>query len=301
MRFWSLLGAAALAGCAGEAAAPAAETVGTPAEAIAAARPADWREIPATDLLVFTLGDGRQVTVQLAPAFAPVHVDNIRRLARGGWWTGAAVYRVQDNYVAQWGRNESDRPFPAGVIAKPPAEYQRPVAGLQVTPLGSPDPYAFRAGFAEGWPVGVERDGTAALAHCYGAVGVGRDVAPDTGTGGELYAVIGHAPRHLDRNIAVVGRVIDGTNALSARPRGTETLGFYKERSSDVPIRTATLAADLPVGERPRWEMLDTGSPAFARYLRARANRRDSFFIRPAGGVDLCNAPVPVRRVGSGG
>lgn len=285
-----------MVGCA--AAQPVAITapVLTPTDAITAAAPDDWRAIPAEDLVLFTLGDGRVVTVQLAPAFAPVHVENIRRLARGGWWTGAAVYRVQDNYVAQWGRNESDRPFPAGVVAKPPAEYERPVAGLALTPLGSPDPYAARTGFADGWPVGIERDGTAALAHCYGAVGVGRDVAPDTGTGGELYAVIGHAPRHLDRNIAVVGRVIDGIDALAARPRGTEALGFYKERSSDVPIRSAALVADLPQASRPRWEVLGTATPSFARYLRARANRRDTFFIRPAGGVDLCNAPVPVRR-----
>ena len=64
------------------------------------------------------------------------------------------------------------------------------------------------------------------MPHCYGTVGDGRDLAPDTGTGGELYAVIGHGPRHLDRNIANVGRVIDGMAGLSARPRGTGNLGF---------------------------------------------------------------------------
>jgi peptidylprolyl isomerase len=48
--------------------------------------------------------------MQLAPDFAPVHVANIRALAKGGWWNGAAIYRVQDNYVAQWGNNESDKP-----------------------------------------------------------------------------------------------------------------------------------------------------------------------------------------------
>jgi peptidylprolyl isomerase len=40
---------------------------------------------------------------------------------------------------------------------------------------------------------------------------------------------------------------------------------------------------------------MDTGAPAFAAYVKARANRKDDFFIRPAGGVDLCNAPVPIR------
>ena len=62
--------------------------------------------------------------------------------------------------------------------------------------------------------------------------GSGEGLTPDTGTGGELYAVIGHSPRQLDRNIAVVGRVIEGIEQLSALPRGTEALGFYKEEAS---------------------------------------------------------------------
>ena len=137
--------------------------------------------------------------------------------------------------------------------------------------------------------------GTANLAHCYGYVGVGRDVSPDTGTGGELYAVIGHAPRHLDRNIALVGRVISGVERMSSLPRGTGTLGFYEQRSQDVGIASVQLASEMPAAKRPSFQHLDTNSPAFSDYIRARANRKDDFFIRPAGGVDLCNVNVPVR------
>ena len=277
------------------AAAPAAKPK-TPSEIVTAAPRADWKEISANDLLVFELRGGKKVVMQLAPDFAPVHVANIRALAKGGWWDGAKIYRVQDNYVAQWGNNESEKAFPAGVIAKPPAEYHRARKGLLITPLGSPDAYAPSAGFAGGWPVAYDlKVGTANLAHCYAMVGVGRDLSPDTGTGGELYAAIGHAPRHLDRNIAVVGRIIQGIDHLSSLPRGTEALGFYKERSSDVPIVGAKLAADLPQAERPRFEYL-TG-PSFRSYLHARKNRQDDFFIRPAGGADLCNVNVPVRPV----
>jgi peptidylprolyl isomerase len=127
-------------------------------------------------------------------------------------------------------------------------------------------------------------------------VGVGRDMAPDTGMGGELYAVIGHAPRHLDRNIALVGRVVEGIEQLSALPRGTETLGFYKTGTVARMIRSVRLASALPAAERPRFQVMRTGSASFGAYVRARANRRDAFFNVPAGGVDLCNAPVPVRR-----
>lgn len=138
---------------------------------------------------------------------------------------------------------------------------------------------------AEVWPT-----------HCYGMVGVGRNLSPDTGTGAELYTVIGHAPRHLDRNIALVGRVIEGIEHLSSLPRGTGALGFYEKEEERVPIlsvRLGNAAKDVPV-----FEYLGTESESFAAYADARANRRDPFFNVPAGGADICNIPVPVRRKG---
>jgi peptidylprolyl isomerase len=269
----------------------------TPNDIVAAAPASAWKAIPADDLMVMDLANGGRIVVQLAPAFAPVHVANIKALARGKYWDGATVYRVQDNYVAQWGLNESDKPWPAGVTPKPPAEYTRVLKGLSITRLGSPDPYAPGAGFADGWPVAYSaKEGWADLTHCYGSVGVGRDLSPDTGTGGELYAVIGHGPRQLDRNIALVGRVIDGIDRLSTLPRGTEALGFYKDKAQYAPIASIRIASDMPAGERPSYEVMDTASAAFAQYLKVRANRHDDFYIRPAGGVDLCNVQVPVRK-----
>ena len=268
----------------------------TPNDIVTAAPASAWKTISADDLLVLDLKSGGRVVVQLAPEFAPVHVANIQALARGKYWDGATIYRVQDNYVAQWGLNDSGKPWPPGVTAKPPAEYTRALKGLAVKPLGFADPYAPAAGFVDGWPVAYSpKAGWANLAHCYGSVGVGRDLSPDTGTGGELYAAI--APlRHLDRNIAVVGRVIDGIANLSSLPRGTEALGFYKDKSSYVPIASIRIASTILAAERPAYEYLDTASSTFAAYLRVRANRKDDFYIRPAGGVDLCNVNVPVRK-----
>jgi len=292
MRSWMLVaGAALLIG-----AAPKPKLL-TPNDIVAQSPASAWKTIPADDLLVMDLANGGRIVIQLAPAFAPVHVANIRALARGAYWNGATVYRVQDNYVAQWGLNESDKPWPKGVTAKPPAEYTRSLKGLAVRPLGSPDPYAPNAGFSDGWPVAYSaKSGWADLVHCYATVGVGRDLSPDTGTGGELYAVIGHAPRQLDRNIALVGRVIDGIDRLSSLPRGTEALGFYKDKAQYVPIASIRLASDIPAAERPSYEYMDTESATFSRYLRLRAHRHDDFYIRPANGVDLCNVQVPVRR-----
>src|SRR3954447_2739509 len=86
----------------------------TPNDIVGAAPAAAWKPIPADDLLLIDLAGGGRVVVQLAPAFAPVHVANIKALARSDYWTGASVYRLQDNYVAQWGKNDSDRPWPKG-------------------------------------------------------------------------------------------------------------------------------------------------------------------------------------------
>ena len=270
-----------------------------PFQVIADAPAEAWRTIDPDNLLIMDLGDGSQVAIELAPDFAPIHVANIRALARVGYWDGAAIYRVQDNYVAQWGVNESDKPLPAGVVKTPPAEYVRPLTGLDVRPLGYPDSYAPMVGHANSWPIGYDPEaGGAWMTHCYAMVGAGRDLSPDTGTGGELYAVIGHAPRHLDRNIATVGRVVDGIQHLTARPRGTGNLGFYEDRAQDIRIAKVRLAADIPAAERPAYEVLRSDHPAFSAYITGRANRGGDFFDVPTGGVDLCNAPVPVRKRG---
>jgi peptidylprolyl isomerase len=270
-----------------------------PNEAVSQAPAEAWRPVEPENLLVIELKEGGRVVVELAPDFAPVHVANIKAFARGGWWNNAAIYRVQDNYVAQWGNGDATVPLPAGVTKTPPAEYDRALEGLSVRPLGYPDSYAPVVGHVGGWPVAYDPErGRAWLTHCYGMVGVGRDLAPDTGTGGELYAVIGHAPRHLDLNIALIGRVVEGMALLSARPRGTEALGFYKEPSQNIAIARARLASDMPAAERPAFEVLRSDSDAFSRFVTGRANRGGDFFQRPAGGVDVCNALVPVRKKG---
>nr|WP_321983611.1 peptidylprolyl isomerase [uncultured Lichenicoccus sp.] len=272
----------------------------TPVEIVAAAPSSAWSTIPPDELMLLDIAVGpagttRRVTIQLAPGFAPAHVANIRRLIAARSFEQTSVVRVQDDYVVQWG--DASRPPPPGLVAHPPAEYQRALQGLAITPLAGPDAYAPAVGFALGWPVGYDRaSNTAWLAHCYGIVGVGRDMPPDTGSGAELYAVIGQAPRQLDRNIALVGRIIDGIDVLDTLPRGTAALGFYAQAAQRTPIRRVRLASELAAAGRPSWQVMLTGSPAFAAYVAARANRRDPFYVRPAGGVDLCNVPVPVRR-----
>ena len=290
----------------------AAETPPTPGEVVAAASAEDWRPIAPENLLVMTLGDGSQVFLELAPDFAPVHVENIRRLARAHWYDGISVNRVQDNYVVQWGdpaEEEADRkPLPESIVDQPPAEYELEPFALSALEIISQSGYATGDGYVDGWPVGMTilvrpqrsppQAHAASLVHCYGMVGVGRGDNPDTGAGAELYTVIGHAPRHLDRNIALVGRIVEGIEHLSSLPRGTGPLGFYEDPAQRVPIASVRLASELPEGERPQFEVMRTDTETFRNYVTARANRT-GWFVRPAGAVDVCNVNLPIRRVGA--
>lgn len=299
-----------------------------PSEIAAAAPRADWTAIAASDLLVMDLAPAakdkpRRVVIQLMPApFSQGWIGNIRKLAAAHWWDGLAVTRVQDNYVAQWGDPDGEdaakaRKLPEGLVGVPESGYALDLrsdpalldrAADMVAPLAATmqtwfetkgasglrgDRYASLTLAWQGWPLAIE-DGQAWPVHCYGMVGVGRNMSPDTGSGAELYTVIGHAPRHLDRNIALVGRVIEGIEHLSSLPRGTGPLGVYESRAEQVPITSIRLGSDVP--GLPAYEYLSTESASFAKYADARANRRDAFFIRPAGGADICNITVPVRR-----
>ncbi len=281
----------------------AAESGVSPAEIVATAPAAAWVTIAPKDLLVMDLapdaaGKGRQVVIQLMPApFARGWVGNIRKLAAAHWWDGMAITRVQDNYVVQWGDPDAEdaakaKPLPKDLAVMGEGDYV--VAGAPPSRGPEKDAYAAATGFYAGWPIAYDKEGQWPV-HCYAMVGVGRNLSPDTGTGAELYTVIGHAPRHLDRNIALAGRVISGIEHLSSLPRGTGALGFYEDPAERTMIRQIRMGSDLPQAEQPQLQYLSTESASFTRYADARANRRDAFFIRPAGGADICNIPVPVR------
>ena len=281
------------------AASPEPPAVLTTAQIIAQAPAAHWRT-PAPDTLLYMELASGLVVIELAPQFAPQHVANIRRLAGQGFWDGTSVYRVQDNFVAQWGDVHGDDPVqgkPLGEAGAPlPAEFEVRSDSVAFTALPDADGWSSGAGFVDGFPAARDTaSGTTWLAHCYGMVGAGRSNAPDSSLGAELYAVIGQAPRNLDRNMSTVGRVIHGIEHLSSLPRGPEPMGMYAERSQDMPIQRVRLGSQVPVAEQLPIQLLRTDSASFQAVVESRRNRRDAFYARPAGHIDLCNITVPSR------
>lgn len=301
----SLLSAALLAACATVppetiAAEPVVQpaTTRTMQEILDASQPSDWRALDPDDTVYLELDAGR-VVIELAPSFAPAHVANIRTLAQGHYWDGLSIYRSHDNFVVQFGdptEDEAARKSIGEAKAHLPAEFDRPAAGLPFTVLPDVDGWAPQVGFSAGFAAARDLDeGRAWLAHCYGAVGAGRGMAADSSNGTELYVVTGQSPRQLDRNITLVGRVVDGIELLSALPRGSGPLGFQEDPADYVPIRSVRLAADVPVDERSNLQVLRTDTPLFMELVESRRNRRDDWYVRPAGHIDLCNVPVPTR------
>lgn len=301
MRAASILSLALMFAIGGAAAqsAPAPTKFRSMQEIIDASVAADWRRLQPDNLLYIDLDSGR-VVIELAPSLAPAHVANIRAFAREGYWNGMSINRSQDNFVVQWGdpAEEGEPRKPLGSAkAKVPAEFEQvraKTAAFDVLP--DRDGWAPQTGFVDGFPAAREpATGTTWLAHCYGSVGAGRDTAADSSNGSELYVVIGQSPRQLDRNITVVGRVVHGIERLSTLPRGTGPLGFYEKAEQRVPIRSIRLGSQVPAAERMELEAMRTDRPVFAELVEARRNRRDEWYKRPAGHIDLCNVPLPVR------
>jgi peptidylprolyl isomerase len=271
---------------------PAALAAPAPAAKPFDALPADWVAIPDDEIMVITLADGRRVVVRLAARFAPEHIANIRKLIAARWWDGESVYRVQENWVAQWGDPTEKKPMPAGVVASPAPEFEIG-AFAAAQRMAKPDGYSNVSGItADGWP--IASDGTAAwLTHCYGSVGVARDALPNTGSGSELFTPIGQSARRLDRNYTVVGRIIEGMAAMSSLPRSEAPMGVYATPAERTGIATVRLASDIPAAERPKFQYRATANPRFAAYIRSREVAEAPTVPT---GASVCDLAVGVRR-----
>lgn len=284
-----------------QAAAPARELAPKPtlSDVVKASKPSDWRALDPENTLYMELPSGR-VVIEMAPVFAPNHVANIKAMAREHYFDGLAVIRSQDNWVVQWGDPDEKNPRPfKSAKAKLDGEFTVPLKNdTGFIRLPDRDGYAAQVGHSNGFPVGHDpKTGRAWLTHCYGMVGVARGNESDSGNGSSLYVVIGHAPRHLDRNITVVGRVISGMPLLSTLPRGPAPMGFYDKPEQNLPIASIKLAADVPEAERSKFEVMRTETATYQAAVEAQRNRGGPWTKVAAGYIELCNAPIPVREV----
>lgn len=266
------------------------------ADVVKASKPGDWRALDPDNTLYMDLPTGR-VIIELAPSFAPATAANIRALVREKYFDDLFIIRSQDGFVVQWGDPDEENPKPFKAAKTIKAEFTAPIKSAGgFTRLKDGDVYAPQVGHVNGFPAARDpASGQTWLVHCPAMIGVARDTGADTGNGSQLYVVTGHAPRHLDRNITVVGRVVQGMPLLSVQPRGTGAAGFYEKPEQRMPLKRVAMAADMPEAERSRLEVMRTDSATYQAVVEAQRNRGGPWTKVAAGRIDLCNAPIPVR------
>jgi peptidylprolyl isomerase len=270
--------------------------------------PEAWRDVNPENLVLIDVKYG-QIVIELSPWSAPAHVARLKALVRAHFYDGLSFYRVIDGFVAQAGIGEGTaataaRPItPAVRAAWPPLKREFDVAidrQIVFTPLGSPDLFAPEVGHIDGFPAG--RDAAEKrlwMVNCYGTVGFARDNEPDTATT-EFYIIIGQVPHRLDRNLSMVGRVIDGMQYVQKLERGDPNVesGVIQEAGRADTITRATVAADLPAAQRPHYQVIRTDSAAYAAMKEERRVITNPFFYRhPPEILDVCLMPIPVRKV----
>lgn len=277
------------------------------ADAPAAPPPEAWRDVKPENLVLIDVKYGR-IAIELSPWSAPQTVDRFRKLVRAHFYDGLSFYRVIDGFVAQGGIGEATAATAARPItpevqkAWPPLKREFDMAvdpHLTFTPLGSPDLFAPEVGHVDGMPVARDTtEGRMWRTHCYGTVAFARDNEPDTGTT-EFYITIGQIPHRLDRNLSVVGRVIDGMQYVQRLERGDPEVesGVIQEPGRADKIVRAVVAADLPAAERPHYQVIRTESAAYAAMKEERRDITNPFFFhKPPAILDICLMPIPVRK-----
>ena len=153
-------------------------------------------------------------------------------------------------------------------------------------------------GFIDGFPSARDREkgGKAWLTHCPGTVALARNDDPDS-SATDFYIVIGQAPRYLDRNLTIFGRVVWGMDVVQRIKRGPALEnGIIEEDLDRSWIKRMRLAASVEEDERLDVWVADTNSDGFRTSLKDRRNRKHKFFHhKPPKVLDICQVPVPAR------
>ncbi len=267
--------------------------------AIGLARADDnWRDVDPDNVMLIDVKYG-QIAIELFPAFAPQHVKRMRALARAHFYDGKSFYRVIDGFVAQGGIGEGDDKKLTDWPALKHEFDHDPTSDLEFTSLNSPDLYAPEVGHIQGFPAARDvNERKMWLVHCPGIVAMARDDNPDTG-GTEFYVVIGQAPRRLDRNLSVFGRVLEGMQYLQKLNRGDPTVesGVIQDVAMRDPILKVQIASDMPRSARPKFQVMRTDGPDFATKKEERRNAVSNFWLhQPAKVLEICSVAIPTRR-----
>lgn len=234
-----------------------------------------------------------QVIIQLTDLQSPKAAKQFSNLVSEGFYHNQSFYRVIDGFVAQAGEMDYEK----GVSKK--SDFRRPIpaeftqlsneqSAFQV--VQSPALLAPETGYWHNFPAGQDASTKERwLLHCPGAVAMARNNDPDSSST-EFYIVIGQAPRHLDRNMSVIGRVVHGMPIVQAMNRGELAEGgIVNPKSEQVQILSATIGSSLPKAQQKNIRIANTKSDTFIKRINNAKHNPGPFLVYPGNGnVDVC-------------
>ncbi|KTF17900.1 peptidylprolyl isomerase [Pseudoalteromonas sp. H105] len=260
------------------------------ADIIEQAQPSQWRQVDPHNVLKISLPTG-EAYIELNPHLAPNHTQNIKRLARDGFYKGLNMYRFVEGFVAQGGDASGTKTTKTASKRIPAEFYLTTQTALTITELDKNDGYAPITGFLNGFAVAQNETKTQTWqVHCHGVFAMARGNETDSG-GTEFYTTIGNSQRYLDRNITVFGRVLEGMehfNRLDRRPSGNEPFN---------PIKDVKVLADIAKEDNSQFKVMRTDSVAFDALIGARKNRNETWFVASPNYIDVCAMPIPTKRI----
>ena len=262
---------------------------------LSAAQQPTWRELNPENTVSVEMPEGL-VIMELNPAFAPETVKQFKQLAGDHFYDGLSFYRVIDGFVAQGGDGSdlgelSNVPL---VDAEFEIDWDEEFNYMQVQ---SPEMFAPETGFIDGFAVARDPSRNKVwLTHCPGIVAMARNDDPDSSRT-DFYIVIGQAPRYLDRNMNIFGRVVYGMDIVQQIKRGPAAdNGIIQDEAESSRISKLQLLSDIPEEDRLKIYVMDTSDKGFKKLLKGRLNRKQKFFHnKPPKVLDVCQVPVAGR------
>ncbi len=263
--------------------------VRSPSTIIGSASADVWQQVNNDDVLRIDLPTGR-VYVQLNPQLAPGHVDNIKKLAREGFYDGLNVYRFVESFVAQGGDQSGEKQPTQGSKGITGEMFLTTENSIEITPINAVDGYADKTGFLNGFAVAQNSDGKKTwMTHCTGTFAMARSNEIDSG-GTEFYITL--APqRYLDKNTTVFGRVLEGMEHAQRLLRTPVNGQPFN------PISQVRVLSDIAGEDNSAFTVFDTSSEDFKELIESRKNRPSEWFIDKPNHTDVCSVSIPTKRL----
>ncbi|MGJ8561164.1 MAG: peptidylprolyl isomerase [Litorimonas sp.] len=248
-----------------------------------------WRTVDAENLMLIDTAYG-VIGVELFPEIAPNHVDQVKALARDGFYNGVVFHRVIDGFMNQTGDGANGDGTGDSELPDLAAEFtfrRGEDMGVTLVSARGNEQQQIATGFYKGLPVASQpisqailtKDGKVAAfgLHCKGVTSMARTEDPNSAN--SQFFLMRDKAEHLDAQYSIWGSTVMGHDYLTSFKVGvTGETGFVPDQ-----MNTVKIAADLPEGARPTVQVLDTTSDAFTNWIATQSYD------------DVCDVQIPSR------